>query len=148
MKIIHTEIDIEAPDAPERAWKTLTDFASYPEWNPFIRRIQGELRLGARLEVEIQPPGDKAMTFRPRVIKLEPGAELRWLGRLLVPGLFDGEHCFIVERFRPDRVRFFQREKFRGVLLGVLGGTLEKTGRGFEEMNRALKARVEAGPLV
>ena len=31
----------------------VTDFAAYPEWNPFIRRISGDLREGTRLEVRI-----------------------------------------------------------------------------------------------
>ncbi len=143
MRIIHTEVDIETPGASELVWRTLLDFASYPEWNPFLRRIEGEPRVGARLEVEILVPGRRPRTFHPRVIKLEPGLELRWLERLGMPGLLDGEHCFIVERFRADRVRFFQREIFRGALAGMLGGTLEATQRGFEAMNRALKARVE-----
>src|SRR5208337_3854746 len=35
MKEIHTEIEINAP--AEKVWKVLTDFAAYPEWNPFVR---------------------------------------------------------------------------------------------------------------
>jgi hypothetical protein len=34
----------------------ISDFAAYREWNPFIRRIGGELDEGARLEVRIEPP--------------------------------------------------------------------------------------------
>jgi len=37
------------------------------------------------------------MTFRPTILKAEPNRELRWLGHLLVPGLFDGEHIFTIE---------------------------------------------------
>ena len=36
------------------------------------------------------------MTFRPTVVKLEQGGELRWLGPLGVRGMFDGEHGFRV----------------------------------------------------
>ncbi len=39
MKQLHTEIIVEAP--AERVWELLTDFASYPQWNPFIRNISG-----------------------------------------------------------------------------------------------------------
>ena len=55
MRELRSEIEIDAP--PERVWAVVTDFAAYPEWNPFIRRISGELREGARLEVRIAPPG-------------------------------------------------------------------------------------------
>jgi hypothetical protein len=75
-------------DAPaERVWAVVTDFAAYPEWNPFIRRISGELREGTRLEVRIEPPGGRALTFKPTVRVVEANRELRWLGRLLLPGI-------------------------------------------------------------
>ncbi len=44
-KEIHAELDIEA--SPERVWEVLTDFASFPEWNPFIRDASGGLKSGA-----------------------------------------------------------------------------------------------------
>jgi uncharacterized protein YndB with AHSA1/START domain len=44
---IITEIVIDAP--AERVWEVLADLASYPEWNPRIRRASGELRAGSRL---------------------------------------------------------------------------------------------------
>ena len=142
MKELHTEIEIQASD--ERVWQLLTDFADFPEWNPFIRRASGEALTGARLEVLLQPPGGRAMTFRPTVLKAEPRRELRWLGRLLVPGLFDGEHIFSIEPLDAQRVRFMQREVFRGLLVPLFAGSLERdTRRGFEAMNRALKERAE-----
>src|SRR5215210_9363232 len=39
MKELHSEIEINAP--AQRVWEVLTDFASYPQWNPFIRRASG-----------------------------------------------------------------------------------------------------------
>ena len=65
MKEVHTEIEIGAP--AERVWRLLTDFASYPELNPFIRQIGGKPTTGERLEVRIEPPGARSMTFRPTV---------------------------------------------------------------------------------
>ena len=35
-KQLRTHIDIHA--SPERVWQVLTDFAAYPDWNPFITR--------------------------------------------------------------------------------------------------------------
>ncbi len=143
MKEIHTEIEIHAP--AERLWRVLTDFAAYPEWNPFVRRGEGEVKVGARLHVFIQPSGGKAMSFRPRVLVADPDRELRWLGRLWVPGLFDGEHSFLIEPLDEGRVRFIQRERFGGLLVPLLWKKLDgETRRGFEEMNRALKVRCEA----
>lgn len=142
MKELRNEIEINA--SPERVWQLLTDFASFPEWNPFIRRASGEPIKGAQLEVYLQPSGAKGMTFRPKVLKAEPNRELRWLGHLLIPGLFDGEHIFTIELLEAGRVRFVQHEIFTGLLVPLLARSLDKeTRRGFEEMNLALKLRAE-----
>ncbi len=143
MKEVHTEIEIDAPAG--RVWRVLTDFAAYPEWNPFVRRGEGEVRVGARLHVTIQPPGGKGMSFRPTVLVVDPDRELRWLGHLWIPGLFDGEHSFVIEPLGEGRVRFIQRERFGGLLVPLLSKMLDvETRRGFEEMNRALKMRSES----
>jgi hypothetical protein len=138
---LRREIEIDAP--PESVWAVLSDFAAYSEWNPFIRRIGGELREGARLEVRIEPPGARATTFKPTVRAVKTNRELRWLGRLLLPGVVDGEHSLRIEPLDGGRSRFVQSERFTGLLVGLVGGTLAKTEAGFEQMNTALKARVE-----
>lgn len=126
-------------------WDVLVDFPRYPEWNPFIVANAGEAVPGARLEVRLQPPGGRALTFRPRVVVATPAHELRWLGRILVPGLFDGEHSFVIEPRGPDRCRLVHGETFRGVLVPRLKRGLVATAEGFEQMNRALAARVRDG---
>ena len=84
------------------------------------------------------------MTFRPTVLKAEPNRELRWLGHLLISGLFDGEHIFTIEPLGESRVRFTQREVFTGLLVPLFARGLDTdTRRGFEEMNQALKTRAE-----
>ena len=138
---IRTEIEIDAPTSA--VWDVLVDTSRYGDWNPFIRRLEGELREGARLEVEIAPPGARGMTFKPTVLEADAGRELRWLGRLLVPGLFDGEHRFGLEALPDGRTRFVQSERFSGILVPFLGKGLRRTQAGFGQMNEALRAEVE-----
>ncbi len=140
---LRTEIEIDAP--VERVWEVLTDFDRFPEWNPFIRQIRGNMRVGSRLEVFIGASGTQGMRFRPTVMKVVPNRELRWLGRLGLPRLFDGEHIFQIDPLGPMRARFIQRERFRGLLVPLLARSLNRDARrGFDEMNRALRARVTA----
>jgi len=140
---LQTEIEIEA--APDRVWKILTDFAAYPEWNPFIRFVHGVPRQGSCLEVRIQPSGTKGMTFRPSVLTADVDRELRWLGRFLFPGLFEVEHRFLIEPIACGNVRFRQSEQFSGILVPIFRASLDRdTKRGFEEMNLALKVRAES----
>jgi len=144
MKELRTEIDIDA--SAERVWTSLTDFATFPQWNPFIRRIRGTPVVGSKLEVFLQASGTKGMTFRPTVKKVERNRELRWLGHLGIRGLFDGEHVFEIHEAGTNRVRFVQREEFRGLLVPLLARSLDRDAhRGFEEMNRALRDRAERG---
>ncbi|MGB9370550.1 MAG: SRPBCC domain-containing protein [Halobacteriota archaeon] len=79
MKQIRSEIEINA--SAERVWHVLTDFAGFPQWNPFIRQISGELKVGGKLDVYMQPSGQRGIRFRPVVLAAEPSRELRWLGR-------------------------------------------------------------------
>ncbi len=89
MKELRTEIEINA--SADTVWAILTDLSQFAAWNPFMPEAEGEIREGARLKVRIAPPGGKAMTFKPTVTpRVEPGRAFRWLGRLLLPGLFDG----------------------------------------------------------
>ena len=144
MQHLHSEIEIGAP--AQRVWHVLTDFAAYSSWNPFIRAIRGDLSLGARLEVTIHPDGGKAMSFKPKLVALELQKELRWKGRLLLPGVFDGEHYFQLNSTSAGSVRFVQGERFSGLLVPLVlrGSMLAGTLRGFAAMNQALKARAEA----
>ena len=85
LKELRSEIEIQA--SAERVWQLgLTDFASFPQWNPFIRKASESIQVGERLEVNIQPSGASGMTFRPTVLKAESNRELRWLGHLLISG--------------------------------------------------------------
>ncbi len=139
---LHTEIEINA--SAERVWSILLDFSRYPDWNPFIRKVIGEPARGSKLTIRVQPSGAKAMTFRPTVLEVEPRQELRWIGRLLVPGIFDGEHAFVINELDGERVRFVHEERFRGLLVPFFRVSLDRdTRRGFEEMNAALKRRAE-----
>ena len=86
-KQLSSEILINS--SAKRLWELITDFEDFPRWNPFIRKATGEIKTGARLEVFIQPFGTRGMTFRPKVLKVDPNHELRWLGRLYLPWLFE-----------------------------------------------------------
>jgi len=145
MLLLRTEIDINA--SGERVWRVLTDFGAYGEWNPFITSISGEVRRGARLKVRVQPSGGRGMTFRPTVLAADRNRELRWVGRLLFPGIFDGEHAFLITPLENGGVRLRQQETFRGLLVPLLRRLLDgQTRAGFEAMNRALKERAERPP--
>jgi hypothetical protein len=141
MKEIYTEIEINA--SASIVWDILTDFDSFPDWNPFIRKISGNLHEGAQIEAFIKPLDSNGMKFRPKILKYVPERELRWLGNLWIPKLFDGEHILIIEKISENRVLFIQKERFSGLFVPFFSSRLNDTKSGFEMMNQALKIEAE-----
>ncbi|MEY7851362.1 SRPBCC family protein [Natrarchaeobius sp. A-rgal3] len=133
--------EIDAP--PEAVWEVLLEFDSYPEWNPFIRSVEGVPAEGEQLRIRIELPDSRGMTFRPEVVAVEENRRLAWMGRLVVPFAFDGYHEFRLEPIDDgERTRLLQRETFRGALVPLLfdGARIE---RGFAAMNQGVKERAE-----
>jgi hypothetical protein len=141
-KTLASQIDIDA--SPERVWQVLTDLSRYPEWNPFVVRAEGEIEVGGRLTLRMQPEGGRAVTLRPIVTEAVDGSRLRWRGRFGLPGIFDAEHEFRVEALAGGRSRLAQNERFRGLLVPAMSRSLDRhTLPAFKAMNAALKRRVE-----
>lgn len=139
---IRTEVLIKA--TPQKIWKLFSHFENYPNWNPFITSLTGEVLAGKRIEVKIEPPESRGMTFKPKVLSRIENQELSWLGRLFVPGLFDGKHIFELRDQGNSTTLFIQREQFKGLLVPLLKKQLENnTRRGFEAMNNILKTLAE-----
>jgi hypothetical protein len=141
MKNIQTDIIINADIST--VWNVLLDFERYPGWNPFIKSIKGEQKVGKNLTVSIKPPDGNGMTFKPEILIVEPNKEFRWKGKLGINGIFDGEHYFILELIDKNQTKFIHGEIFSGILVLLMGNMLEKTKKGFMLMNEAIKKECE-----
>ncbi|MFI5221302.1 MAG: SRPBCC family protein [Bacteroidia bacterium] len=141
-KELKSEILINA--SPDKIWKILTDFDKYPEWNPFIKSIKGNAVVGNIIVARMEPPGASGMTFKPKVLVFETNKEFRWIGHLLFPGLFDGEHKFELIDNGNGTTTFIQSEKFNGILIPFFNKMLDiNTVNGFHQMNAKLKELAE-----
>lgn len=141
-KEISTEIRIHA--TPDRVWAILTNFENYPNWNPFIKSITGEVAVGKKIIARLEPPKASGMTFHPKVLVFDKEREFRWIGHLLIPGLFDGEHRFELVDNDDNTTTFRQSEKFKGILVPFFKNMLENnTKSGFTLMNEKLKKLAE-----
>jgi hypothetical protein len=140
MRTISATVDIAA--TPEQVWAVLTDLTAYPEWNPFIRSASGQLTEGSTLTLRLVPAHGRAVTFRPKVLAAQPGVLLRWIGRLILPGIFDGTHQFALDNLG-GHTRLTQSETFRGALVTLAGKNITQTEADFRALNQALKLRVE-----
>jgi len=134
---ISTSITINS--TPEKIWNVLTDFNSYPKWNPFINSIIGKPIKGSKIEVNIG-----TMQFTPLILECTPNLELKWIGKLFFSGLFDGKHRFYLTGNNNGTTTLIHSESFSGILIPIFKKKiLTNTKEGFEKMNIALKRVVE-----
>ncbi|MGE3670771.1 MAG: SRPBCC family protein [Polyangiaceae bacterium] len=148
MREVRTQIEIAA--SREEVWEVLTDFARYPEWNPVIVSVKGELRAGANVDIKIRQ-GKLAVPIPCRMHRVEPLHDFRWRGprNSLMAKVMGGEHYFSLEPLRSDageeRCVFVHGEQFRGAVVPLLWPRMKKQlEAGYSRVNRALKERVEA----
>lgn len=141
---IRARTPIAAP--AEAAWAVLADTASYPEWNPFVHRLEGDLREGSRIEVDLRLEGRKPQRLRPTVVEVVDGAAFEWLGSVGVPGLLDGRHRFELRPTGASTCELLHTERLSGLLIPLFRTMLTTaTPAAFVALNDALKDRVEVG---
>ena len=140
MRTISAVADIVA--TPQQVWAVLADLDAYQDWNPFIQSASGQLTKGSTLTLRMVPEHGRAFTMHPRLLAVQPSALLRWIGRLIMPGIFDGTHQFALEDLG-GRTRLTQSETFRGVLVPFTGSTITRTESDFRALNQALKQRAD-----
>jgi hypothetical protein len=138
-----TSVDIAAP--PERVWRVLADVARYPEWNPQITAIRGPLTVGAPFEEHVASATRGAVVLRPTLLAFDAPREFRWAATLLPLGLLRAEHAIRLEPLPGGATRVHNTERHTGALAGVAHRQLAAEEPGYHAMNRALKARCEAG---
>jgi len=133
--------DVEINSNPKQVWDILINFNEYQKWNPFIRKIVGEAKVGSKILINIKTQGGKNRKYEPTVTKVQEGRELRWFGG----GLFlNGEHIFTIEMRDSGRVLFVQRQVFEGLLSSFFGqSSYDDVTTGLNAMNMALKQRAE-----
>jgi hypothetical protein len=138
---LHAELDVDAP--AEEVWAVLVDHAAYPHWNPVVVSVRGDLRVGARAVETVRTDRGRELTFRSRVLVVDPPHELVRRGRLLLPGVFTGVHRYRLDAREGGGVRVVQGERLTGVLVPLLRRRLTTQSQAqFRAVNAALARRV------
>lgn len=136
---VQTKIEINAPASTVSA--VLYKFDDYPQWNPFIRRVDGVVAEGKTVNVTVQPVGQAEISGETTIVAATE-KHLAWRGSLRVPGIFHGEHEFIIEELGPNRTLLSQSERMSGLIIPFYD--FKPTAAGFVAMNSALKQKAEA----
>src|SRR5262245_58237241 len=113
-------------------------------------KIEGTPQVGTKLTVRMGADRGRGcgcgIVFKPGVLAAIPGEELRWLGKLGLGGIVDGEHFFILTRNADGSTHLTHGERYSGVLVALAKPFLnkERNQAGYEAFNQVLKQRVES----
>ena len=140
MKEIKGSIDIDAPLG--RVWQVVTDLKSYPKWNPWITRADGESDVGSKVAVTIKAPGRKDTNFISEVLKVQTNQEIHMSGAV-IKGMLRSDHLFKFETIGEGKTRVFQSVAFTGALSPMIGGLARDQQKGLDLMNEAMKKLCE-----
>lgn len=75
MKQYRTEIVIQR--SPEVVWAALIDFDSYPDWNPLVGWLKGDLAKGSKISMFIKPLD---RSFKATLTSVAANQNLTWVG--------------------------------------------------------------------
>jgi uncharacterized protein YndB with AHSA1/START domain len=141
--IVSETVEIDAP--PDLVWSVLTDFPSYPEWNPYTVRVEATLELGARAVLHLPDPARPGRTFETVewISVVEPPRHLQYNTGSEIPGIHAVRDQWI-EDLGDGRSSYRTTDVFTGEIAAVvydLQGAWVTAG--FNATAHALKARAE-----
>lgn len=136
-------VEIDAPI--ETVWQVLLDFDSYPEWNPFTKKVETDLVIGNPVNLHVKMPRRINMVQVEYVREVTEPNTLSW-------GMTMGAEFLLValreQHLKPlgdNRCSYHTTDAFDGLLTPVVkalfGGPIRD---GFNAMAYALKRRAES----
>ena len=138
MKHFQAETLIAAPAA--KIWAILSDPAGYPEWDPGMVRVEGQLSPGQQVKFFTKFSPERA--FAVKVTNFEPPHKMVFTGGMPL-GLFKSERVHTLTAKGDDQTHFHTAETFSGLLLPVFGRTLPDLTDSFVAFCAGLKGRAE-----
>jgi hypothetical protein len=134
------EVTIQAK--PWVVWDLLTHAEGFPRWNSTVAGIDGEIREGGRLRLHV-PGTDR--TFTPTVSGVVAPERMTWTGGLAP--IFKGVRTFALTPCSDGSTDFRMKERFSGLMLPLVKGSLPDFGPVFERYANDLKREAEHSVL-
>lgn len=135
-KSVHHEITIEAPS--QKVWETLINMSEYPNWNPVMKLIDGEVKEGCKVKYQFIQDADNISEIPASVIQIVPKELLNQKGGL--PLILTFNHKYILES-SGNSTRVTIHEDYRGI--GVNFWNPKPVEEAYARLNFALKKRLE-----
>lgn len=145
MSHVITSVTVEIAAPAAFVWDVLTDFADYPQWNPYTVAVSTSLEIGTPIDLTLPNPDGSDGTFLNRewVRVVDPPHHLRYDTAEEMPGIFAVRDQWITP-LAADRCAYHTTDTISGKYADTV---MEMTGdwvkAGFDSVANALKARAE-----
>jgi hypothetical protein len=130
------EVNIRA--SPQTVWGLLTDAKGFPRWNSTVTGIDGQIAEAEKLTLHV--PGT-SRTFTPTVSGVVPNERMIWSGGFAP--MFKGVRMFNLRSRTDGSTDFTMEERFSGLMLPLVRGSLPDFGPVFERDASDLKREAE-----
>jgi hypothetical protein len=134
--VCRVEVSIRASAGD--VWRLLTDAKGFPRWNSTVTSIEGQIREGERLRIQV--PGTER-AFTPKVSGFVPEQRMVWAGGFAP--MFKGVRNFELRPGGDGSSTFIMEERFSGLMLPMIKGSLPDFGPIFEHYANDLKREAE-----
>ncbi len=124
---------------PEKLWSLLTDAAAFPSWNSTVSQLDGKIADGQVLALRV--PSAPKRVFKPKVAIVTPGRVMTWSDGMAP--MFRGVRTFTLTPVTGGATEFSMSERFSGLMLPMIKGSLPDFGPVFETYAADLKRAAE-----
>jgi uncharacterized protein YndB with AHSA1/START domain len=139
--IIERTLEIDAPAAV--VWEVLTDFARYPEWNPFVLECRSTLKPGEAFDMRVK------LMSRPQrqvewVLEHVPGQRFAYQMKPFPLGALRSRRSHEVEPLGEQRTRYRSYFRLEGWLMPLVRALMgRRIEVGMQGMWEGVQARAE-----
>ena len=131
----------EIDATPQVIWELLTRASGYPDWNPAVLGIEGEIAEGATIGlISIVNPDRQ---FKLKVSEVEDPRHMVWSDGMPL-GLFRGTRSFDVVPRRDGTSEFRMEEVYTGLMAPLITRSIPDMTESFEMFADGLKAAAES----
>jgi hypothetical protein len=132
---------VQAP--AEIVWEVISDFATWKDWNPVHPRMEGEMRIGTTLTVDLVHGEGQITTIQPIVQDWVPFEQLHWRTKRL-RGFVTAIRYLEIENMGPANSTFSNGELFMGPLVRWVSRDERRRLRAaYTRMGEAVRDRAE-----
>lgn len=142
MRELKTEIQISS--TPDKVWNILMDLPNWPKWNPVVKKIKGDLKVGATLTITMSDDkGNEGKTYKSVVTDIDKERRFSFVGTMMAKFIFSVERIIELEASNGG-THFFQREIYSGFMAPLFWKKIHGPASSIlNSMNKGLKKEAE-----